>query len=197
AGQAIALTSACPREGKTMLTLSLAMALNAMKDQRAVILDCDLRRSRIAELLNLSQGVALDSILLGQTCPLDAVRVDERFGLHVIPVVYRDAYSPDHLSRSAFAEIIRELKTRYDYVLVDTPPVLAVADTGLLASHCDQTYMVVRWRKTRHAQIRDVFERLYDLDINVTGTILNFVNPKKEANYRGIPYASYNEYRHV
>jgi Mrp family chromosome partitioning ATPase len=187
------LTSSVPGEGKSLLSLSLAL-LTAAGGRKAVILDCDQRLSQFVEQLGLSRDIGLSDVLGGQARILDAVQIDERFGLHVVPTLRGKEFYPDALATPRLSEAITDLRREYDLVILDSPPVVPVSDIGVIAHLCDEVYFICRWGRTKRSQVSDALLKLRMLHIDVAGIVFTQVDFKREAAFRGVPYIRYKQY---
>ncbi|WP_052050946.1 GumC family protein [Leptolyngbya sp. KIOST-1] len=169
--QAIAITSALPGEGKTTLALGLAFSLARM-GQRVLIIDADLRRSGIQTGLGLAQDQGLSSLLLGEAAQNRPHRLD--FG-HVFFDVLAAGPVPEDpislLSSPRFKQLLKRAKERYDLVLVDTPPLLGMADALKVGGVCDSTVLVTRLDRITQSQLTEAMVLLTHL--NVMGLIAN------------------------
>ena len=191
----IALTSSVPGEGKSTLSMSLAL-LTAAGGRKAVILDCDQRLSQFGDQLGLLRDIGLSDVLDGKASILDAVQVDQRFGLHVVPALRGKEFNPDALATPRLSEAIADLRRDYDLIILDSPPVVPVSDIGVIARQCDEVYVICRWGRTKRSQARDALSKLRMLHIDVAGIVFTQVNLKREAAFRGVPYNRYKQYWH-
>lgn len=191
----VGFTSYTPEEDKIVLSLSLALQTLA-SGHRVVILDCDQRLSRLTDHLRLTPEYGLVDVLDGTADVLDAVQVDERYGLHVVPALHNEASDPDKLMSPRFGEIINALRKNYDLVVLNIPPVAPTADVGVVASYCDNLYLLCQWNRTTRSEISDAVSQLQLLNIKVAGLVFTQVNLRREAAFRGVPYRIYKEYRY-
>ena len=185
--QVVLLTSARPTEGKTSVSLNLAITL-AQSGRQVVVIDADLRAGNCHALLGLSNRYGLVH-LLNDDLPLDAVlqrtAVD---GLYLIP---RGVVPPDpaHLLGSdRMKEVLQALRARFDLVLVDTPPAIAVSDAIVLSVQCDGVLLVLRAQRTPTEAVQRVVERLEVVGARLLGTVL------VGADMRHPDYAEYRHY---
>ncbi len=104
---------------------------------------------------------------------------------------------PDHLlTGDAFIHLLDELRTRFDHIVLDLPPVLPIASTPILASRADATIMTTRWRKTSRFALRAALKRLPADQVNLVGLALNQVDMRRRAYFeRGDPSFYYKQYR--
>lgn len=193
--KAIMMVSSLSGEGKTTASINLAVAL-AQNGKKVVLCDCDLRRPKVQRYLRIKasskNGV---STVLGGSCAIDnAIGYVEDLNIYVMlsgPV----PPNPGELLASDNAKaMIEDLKTRFDYIICDTPPVSIVSDTLAFSKHIDGAIMVVRQNYTACNEIKEAVARLRTVDTNMLGMILNGYDSKIDANYKYDKYYSYKNY---
>jgi capsular exopolysaccharide synthesis family protein len=166
------VSSSVPAEGKTTTAVNLAITM-AMTGQRVVLVECDLRRPRIAERLGLDDGVGTTTVLIGQLSLDQALQTHDSTGLTVLTAGRRPPNPSELLQSNAMQELIRELRGRFDVVLIDAPPLLPVTDAALLAAQSDGLMMVVRHGKTSRDQVHMALRRLEAVDAKCVGMVIN------------------------
>ncbi len=173
----VAVTSALPNEGKTVTAVSLARVM-AMSGDKVIIVDCDLRQNALRTLPVEKPTAGLVEVLTGHA-PLESVIVaDSVAGLDILPLT-QVAYTPrDLFGSDSMTSLLRILRERYDQVILDGPPLLAVADARTLATQADSVLMVARWTKTPRQAIRAALSRLEQDGANVAGVILSMVDTR-------------------
>ncbi len=192
--QVILVTSALPREGKTTAAANLAVTLAQLGD-KTVIMDGDLRKPGITRLLNLGTGkyAGLSSYLAGVST-LDLVTVPHPAipNLAAIPTGPLPPNPADLLSSHRLADAIAELRTKYKFIVIDSPPIMAATDAVILSVQADGVLLVVRSGETP----KEAFTRTRDLLISVKshllGVVLNAVDasaPDYYYSYRYYPYS--------
>lgn len=179
----IVFTSAMPGEGKTTLVAAMGRVVAAL-GRKVVVIDCDFRRPRLHRALgDDGNGRGLMQLLLDDDSIDSVLNEDTRSGLHYIKAG-TDFVRPMNLLESPrFREILDELRSRYDIVLIDAPPILAVADGLLLAARADQTVVVAKWQSTQRAAVGATIKQVAEAGGNVAGVVLNQVNVAKNAGY--------------
>ena len=178
----VMFTSAVSSEGKTATSLSIA-ALSARTGQRTIIIDCDLRHPSVHVALNVPNTQGLSNYLSGQ-CALDeVVDIDLISGVHYITAGGRTPHPTDLLSSQQMKALLAHLSQQYDLVVIDTPPLLAVSDTLVLARQVEKTAFVVRWQKTRRETVVAALRQLIDAGADMAGTVMTQVDLKKQARY--------------
>lgn len=193
--QVIAITSALPDEGKTVISCCLSYVL-AQSGKKTILIDCDLRRAGISRLLDMREyDHGLIEYLDGKTEINFDNLSDERI-FCVLPLRPSNE-QPDHLlTGDAFVHLLDELRTRFDHIVLDLPPVLPIASTPILASRADATVMTTRWRKTSRFALRAALKRLPSDQVNLVGLALNQVDMRRRAYFeRGDPSFYYKQYR--
>jgi capsular exopolysaccharide synthesis family protein len=193
----VAITSALPGEGKTTTSVCLARSA-ALQGLRVIILDCDLRRRTVNRLLLEDPQVGLLEVLNGEATLQQAISVDAPSGAHVLPVASSKFTPRDVFGTPAMDKLLADLRARYDLVILDTAPVLPVADTRVLAQKADLLVMLARWRKTPEPAIEAAFRLLDTTGVSVGGVVLTQVDMKQQARYGygdpGYYYAEYKKY---
>ncbi len=189
ASKSLVVTSAIKGEGKTVTAINLAMALAELEHQRVLLIDADLRSPSVELFLNLNPEPGLADVLLGRL-PLDSVIVDTGIrNLSVIGAGRRLAGPSEVLATPRIDDLLDALKQRYQYVIIDTPPVLPVTDASVLAARADGTLLTVRLERSLKSMTRDALRNLQDLGANVLGV---FVNEVREAATHRNPRFAYD-----
>jgi polysaccharide biosynthesis transport protein len=187
----ILVTSAAPTEGKTMVACSLAIAL-AQGGLRVCIVDCDLRRPRLHRVFDRVGDAGITNILLGEATLDDVAKPTAIENLWSIPAGPMPPNPADALHSERFREIIRKLGERFDRVVIDSPPLVAVTDGTILSKICDGTVFVVRAFKTSKFLCRQALRSLRDVDAPLLGVVLNAVDlTKQEYTYNYYHYTYY------
>ena len=194
------ITSAVPTEGKSTTSMLLALTTVAT-GKSAIIVDCDLRLPSLATLIKRSDDEApgLFALLEGKAVLDQAIYVDEETGLHILTGRSREyragANAADILASGRFQEIIEELKARYDFVILDTPPALAVTDARIIATLADVVVFAVRWDGTPQGAVKEGVRELRSVRAPLIGMVMTMVNQTKadQYNYGGYHYS--NRYR--
>jgi len=182
--RSVMVTSSGPAEGKTTFCLSLARTL-AASGSKILLIDADMRRPRLARLLGIRpNGKDLSSILTGAS-KLDEVR--RRDGLvpklDIIPAFGRTPNAQDLLGSKQMKKFMDEVVELYDLVIVDTPPILAVADAAMISRVVDTNLFIVKWAETARDTVTQALKQLKTFDCRIAGAILNQVNFNELASY--------------
>lgn len=175
----IMISSALPSEGKTTTVVNLALALTDA-GQKVTIVEADLRRPKVTRYLGLVSGVGLTNVLAG-TAELD--EVTQSFGEGLLQVIAAGPTPPNPgelLASSHMAALLDKLRGPNDFVLIDAPPLLPVADSSGLAVHTDGVLLSVRYGSTRREQLEQAAATLDRVGATALGVILNIVPPKAD-----------------
>jgi capsular exopolysaccharide synthesis family protein len=176
----IAVTSALPREGKSTTALGLARAL-ATSGSRVLLIDCDFRRSALNAMIGDPQ-IGLADVLEGKVKIAEVIIRDPRTSALILPWG-RAPGAKELMSSSVFDEGLAALRDRFDHVILDTPPVLAVADARLIAAKADVTLMVSEWNKTPSRAASTAVDLLRSAGANLIGVALTKVDVRLHAHY--------------
>jgi capsular exopolysaccharide synthesis family protein len=176
------IASSLPREGKTTIAVSLARMLASL-GQPVLIVDCDIRRPTTHKCLKMENGPGLSECLRDGVRPEDLIQVDEASGAHVLRAGSLHQYSPDQLDSDMMQRLLKNLGQKYDLVILDSAPILAVADTFFLARLADKTIFLVHWAKTRRETVGLALKQLVAAGADVSGVLLTMVDVKSHAQY--------------
>jgi capsular exopolysaccharide synthesis family protein len=192
--QVILVTSALPREGKTTAAANLAVTLAQLGD-KTVLVDADLRKPGVGRLLNLGTGkyAGLSSYLAGVST-LDLVTVPHPAipNLAAIPTGPLPPNPADLLSSHKLADAIVELRTKYKFVVIDSPPIMAATDAVILSVQADGVLLVVRSGETPKEAFTRACDLLTSVKSRLLGVVLNAVDasaPDYYYSYRYYPYS--------
>lgn len=192
--QVILVTSALPREGKTTAAANLAVTLAQLGD-RTVLVDADLRKPGVGRLLNLTGGkyAGLSSYLAGVST-LDLVTVPHPSipNLAAIPTGPLPPNPADLLSSSKLTEAIAELRSKFKFVVIDSPPIMAATDAVILSVQTDGVLLVVRSGETPKEAFTRTRDLLNSVKCHMLGVVLNAVDsnaPDYYYSYRYYPYS--------
>jgi capsular exopolysaccharide synthesis family protein len=181
AAKVILVTSAVAGEGKSLTSCNLAVAL-AEAQKRVILVDCDLRRPSIAAYLKLPSAVGLTSVLVDRSTLQDATQIAADRMFSVLASGPLPPNPSELLGSQQMRKLLDDLRTRYDVVLIDAPPVLPVADAAAAATGCDGVLFVVRHGKTHQEQVRAALRTLRTVEAPILGTILNLAPSSKDGS---------------
>jgi polysaccharide biosynthesis transport protein len=168
------ITSAGPSEGKTTVAACIAIAM-AQAGQRVVLIDCDLRRPRVHRIFGKGSSVGVTTAMLEETIE-GAYLPTGVPNLEVIPAGPIPPNPAELLHSEKFKAFLRQVCDRYDRVIIDSPPVVAVTDAAILSTLVDGTLLVVRAFSTSKELARHAMRSLTDVGYKSAGAVLNSVN---------------------
>ena len=178
----VLISSSVPLEGKSTLAVALARQ-SALSGLRTVLVDADLRRPRLHEVMGLANADGLSEVLTGRVNPEVAIKRDEKSGLDFLPAG-QGAISPPDLFRSSTMRILlEEMAAYYDLVIIDSPPVAAVSDGFTLSSLVDKAIYVIRWEQTPRNVALAGIRQMIEAGGDIAGVVLSRVDVKKHARY--------------
>ncbi len=193
--QVILVTSALPREGKTTAAANLAVTLAQLGDS-TVLVDADLRKPGIGRLLNLGSGkyAGLSSYLAGVSS-LDLVSVPHPAipNLVAIPTGPLPPNPADLLSSHKLADAIAELRTKFKFIVIDSPPIMAATDAVILSVQADGVLLVVRSGETPKEAFTRTRDLLTSVKCHILGVVLNAVDSSAPDYYYSYRYYPYSE----
>jgi capsular exopolysaccharide synthesis family protein len=189
-GRAIIVTSSNPGEGKTTTTANLAISL-AANGAKVLVVDADLRRPTLHQHFAISKTPGLSDVIVGKRQISEAVQSARGKALHVLPCGYIPPNPAELLGSTVMRDIVRALKTRYDWVLIDTPPVLAMADTPVLCPFVDGVILVVASEASHRPAVQRAIDQLSSVGGTVIGAVLNKVDLKRNSYYYSQYYGEY------
>lgn len=171
----LAVTSARPQDGKTTVAISVAITL-AQGGRRVLIVDTDLRRPRLRKAFKLPSGLGLTSLLAGEASFDEALQSTDIPNLTLMQCGPIPPNPAELLHTRRFSEVIEEAKSRFDIVVFDTPPLGAVTDPAVVATHTDGTLLVVRSRRTTRAGVDAAVRQLRGVSARIVGAVINDVD---------------------
>ncbi len=195
--KSLVVTSSVPAEGKSTVSANLAIA-EAQAGKRVILVDADLRRPSMGRIFGLKKDVGLTTVLLNKENRARAI--EEALQPTVVPNLYVMTSRPhppnpaELLASQATADVIRELESRADLVIFDTPPMGALTDAVVLAARVDSTILVTRAGSTRRNVVTNSINTIKKVGGTVTGTVLNMVNLKEISSYSYYYYYSSEYY---
>jgi capsular exopolysaccharide synthesis family protein len=190
----IQITSPQALDGKTTLAANLAVSM-AQSGKKVILLDADFRKPRVHQIFGVSSTVGLASVIAGTVPFKDAIVATVIEGLSVMPCGPRPENPAELLTSPAFQKLLDTLRQDFDYVLIDTPPLLAVSDPSAVAARVDGVLLVVRFSKYARPNARRAKELLSSLQANVLGIVVNGYgrqgSPFGYDGYHGYGYGGY------
>lgn len=192
-GQVIMFTSARPGEGKTTISSNVAWAFSSLGD-RTLLIDCDLRRGRVHNVVNTSNTPGMTDLLTGRATLDECIQKTEAENLWAISRGHVLAGTTELLNSGIFAAILEQLKGKFDRIILDTPPVLGLSETAFLQHHADGMVIVVRCGVTLRKDVEDAVKSLQKLGGHFYGFVLNGVDFTKRVNHYYYYYYSSSYY---
>lgn len=182
--QTIVITSSQPSEGKSTVAGNLAYTLS-QDGAKVLLMDCDLRKPTIHKKLELTNEKGLTDFLVDK-CDLKFAIHEVADNLFVIPAGSRPPNPAEIVGSRAMEEFLNDLKRDYDYIIIDTPPVIPVTDGLILAGKADATILVSRSRKTQERVLKQSYDELTKVRANVIGSVITDLENTR--------YDKYHEY---
>ena len=197
----IIITSSIPGEGKTLSSINTAITF-AQTGAKVLLIDCDLRKSKIHKYMQSDNKKGLSNILGSFDSLEDCLKHNEKCGIDYITTGQTPPNPIELLSSSKMEEMLQDLQQKYDYIFLDTPPVNVVADTTAISNLATGILFVVRHKYTTQDMIYKAISSLEFVNAKVLGFLLNDVDlstysytaKTKFGNYRYKNYYSYSNY---
>lgn len=184
----IAVSSACPGEGKTTTSINLAISFSQI-GAKTLVIDCDMRKSRVHRYLNIENKSGVSNILCGFSTVEEAINVNVKSNLDVITGGEFSTNPSELLVSSKFGEMLSELSEKYDYIIIDTPPMLVVTDAVIVAKEANGMVIVSKRGIITYKMMDRVKAMIDQSGIKVIGSIF-IGDGEKKTSYK-------NEYRYM
>lgn len=185
--RSVMVTSTGPHEGKTLVSSSLAITL-AQAGQRTLVVDADMRRPRMHEALGRAQEPGLSNLLVGEATLPDAARPTSVPNLFLLAAGHIPPNPAELLGSKRFLDLLEDLKRRFDWVVIDAPPVMPVTDAAVIASHMGGVLFVIGSEMTPRQSASVAVDQLRGVNAKFVGAVLNRVNLHRHSYY----YAPYH-----
>jgi capsular exopolysaccharide synthesis family protein len=180
--RSIVVTSTGPGEGKSMVAANLAISL-AQAGQRVLLIDADMRKPKVHEVFSITQEPGLSNVLVGNAKASESVRKSRVAGLWLLPAGRIPPNPAELVGSVRFKEFLQSLHDHFDWVVVDSPPIMAVTDAALIAHHASGVLFVVGAEMTsRHAASR-ALDQLEQAQARFLGAVLNRVDLERNSYY--------------
>ena len=186
--KSIVLTSSVPNEGKSTVAYNLAQAI-ASSGKRTLIVECDMRRRSLADMIGARARHGIYAVLSGQVELDEALVATSHRNLFFLDSEPHIPNPADILSSQRFRKLVAQMESDFDYVVIDTPPVGTFVDAAIIAALADATALVVRERFVKRAELQNAYDQLKKADANVIGVIMNMCEAESSEYY----YAYYNK----
>lgn len=192
--KSIVFTSTAQDEGKSTVVANLGIVM-AQAGQKVVIMDCDFRNPTQHRLFKLQNKGLSNCIATGK----DVLEIVQSSGTPGLDILTSGPVAPNPseiLASNRMKTVIDELKEKYDYVLIDTPPVLPVTDSSVISSIADGTILLTAWNQITPAMAKEAKTRLAQAGAKILGVVLNKVEVASKGYGYGYGYGYYYYYGH-
>lgn len=177
------ITSAEGGEGKTVTCLNLGFVLAARSEARVAIVDCDLRKKKVASLVHEKNGLGLADVLRGTRRLQEVIKPTLYPNLFIIPAGQaRREEAAELVNRPELEDVTRELRRQYDYILIDTPPLNVMSDASIVGHCVDEAILIVRMNRTRREAVDMAIQSLEAVNVKLTGLVLTHHKQQPQAN---------------
>jgi capsular exopolysaccharide synthesis family protein len=190
--QLVLITSSTPFEGKSTLTQCLAYSA-ATGGQRVLVIDCDLRHPSLSRQFGMTDSLGVTDLLLGQATEAQVFVEGPHPNLTVAPAGSLTRHPPDVLGSERLPALLKNMRSRYDLILLDAPPVMPVIDSTLLSRVVDKIIFVVNWRSTPRDVVARAINALGEPRSKIAGIALNNVQVASASSYSSA-YGYYNKH---
>jgi len=186
ATRSLLITSAFPREGKSFISSNTAQILARQPDKRVLLIDADLRWSRLHLFLGTPAVPGLAEYLSGEANELSVIQRGPLENLYFIPGGKHPANPAELVSNGRFKNLLRRLSPVFDWIVVDTPPAIAVSDAQVLAAACDGVLLVVAAGRASCEAVQKTRDQFKGR--RLLGVVLNRVDPRGSSSYKYYGY---------
>lgn len=192
--QVIMSTSSIPGEGKTTQSLALSQNLAGL-GKKVLLIEGDIRRRTFSQYFDIKEKRGLISVLSGTRSVEEAVVREETMNVDILIGEQSNTNAADLFSSERFRQFLGEVRGKYDFVIIDTPPVLAVPDARVIGQLVDAIIYTVRWDSTTHRQVDEGLKAFETVNVRVTGLVLGQINAKGMKQYGyGDSHGAYSAY---
>jgi len=181
-GKTLCFTSGSMGEGKSLTMFNLAYVCSQLGD-RTIVIDSDLHRPRQHRMFGVSNKTGLANVLIGEVEPQDVIHSDVFPNLDFMPSGKLDSGVHGLLDTQRMRALVRELRTRYDRVFFDAPPIIGVSDASVLAREVDGVMLLIQHRKYPKAISDRAKGMLDNMGANLMGVVLNNINVSRDQSY--------------
>lgn len=177
------VTSSIPGEGKSTLISNVAIAF-AQQNKKVLLIDGDMRRPTQAKLFQRLNHTGLSTLLANQSVLEETVQTIDKYNIDLIPSGPVPPNPTDLLSSPNLEKLLEQCREMYDFIFIDSPPLIDIADGPILASKVDGTFLVVRAYRAYKTEIQKSVQILNQSNAKITGYILNDVKRQRSSkNY--------------
>jgi polysaccharide biosynthesis transport protein len=183
APQVVVITSCRPAEGKTSTAINCSVVL-AQQGERVLLVDADLRKSKVHEVFQLAQDPGLSGLLAGIGDSSGNIATSELLpNLSVLAAGASVPFPAEMLASKRMSSLLDDWRARYDYIVLDTPPVSMFTDAAVIGSHADAVLLVARSGSTTRYALRHTCDLMHRARVNVTGIVLHGIDKRYESSY--------------
>ncbi len=183
----IQITSPVPGDGKSTLAANLANSI-AQSGRKTLLMDCDMRRPRLAKLLGVRDDLGLTNVLAGKLTIEEAIQETAIANMHILTCGRRPGNPAELLLSDDFVDVVNALRDKYDYIIMDTPPVLAVSDPANASACSDAVILTLRLRRNLRPIAIRAAQMLQSVNANLLGVVINGVTGRAGYGYGGYRY---------
>ena len=192
--QIIMSTSSIPGEGKTTQSIALAQNLSGL-GKKVLLVEGDIRRRVFAEYFDIKGQKGLLAVLSGEVTPEEVVIHNEQLGADILIGEKSYTNAADIFSSEAFKQFLAQARKLYDYIIIDTPPVLVVPDARVVGQSVDAILYSVKWDSTTRRQVSEGIKSFESVNLRISGLVLSQINARGMARYGyGDGYGAYGKY---
>jgi len=175
----IVFTSCTPEDGKSTISYQLARTM-AEAEKKVLLIDADMRRSNLFERLSIDgEHIGLSHLLIGQNELRECIYVTNVPNFYMMPTGVFPTNPAELLGKKRFIKMLEVVREKFDYVLIDAPPIGSVIDAAVIANHCDGVVMVISANKNSRREERLAIEQMRIANSNILGVVLNRVERTK------------------
>ncbi|PSJ79555.1 polysaccharide biosynthesis tyrosine autokinase [Neisseria iguanae] len=185
------ITGAAPGAGKSFISANLAVVM-AQSGKKVLIIDADMRKGYLQQSFGTDSEFGLSHILSGQASPTQGIQATSIENLSFISNGGYPGNPSELLLDNRFNELLAYAQTHFDYIIIDTPPILAVTDASIVGQHADTTLMVARYGDTTSKELEISVDRLKQSNVQIKGVILNGMKRENNNSYDYYAYADYS-----
>jgi capsular exopolysaccharide synthesis family protein len=191
--QTIAISSSMPQEGKTATVTNMAVSFSQL-EKRILIIDADLRKPRLHRLFKIKNVGGLSGYLTGRVSIKDVIQETSHENIWIISSGPIPPNPAELLNSERMKELLNDMKEKFDVVLLDTPPILAVVDALIVSSLSDSMVFIIKAGKTARLPFLRAVEELKQAKTKIIGVVFNEVKIKERESYS--PYYHYYRYNY-